>query len=168
MSTVTFSPDISYIEKFNEEDVSLLAGLNDSRSCYINVNEDFNCLNSSGPGGYIKRILISTTDNELLPKTEKAIETQTFFPGDVLYHYSTKSSMSNKICQLKDDYWLPEDKRFIIKEDLMSVKYTGRIKVIVYNKTEDTIILKKNTSIASLVTSLYSYMDSTPHQYKIF
>ena len=167
MTAATFSPDVSYIDKFNGEDLPCLSGVTDSRSCYINVNEDFNCLNSSS-GGYIKRYLISTIEIEILPKSEAVIETQTFYPGDVLYAYHSNSSMSNRICKLDKEYWVPEEKQIIIKEDSLSTKYAGRIKVIVYNKTEDKIIIKKNTTVASLITSLHSYMDPTPGQYQLY
>ena len=167
MTAVTFSPDVPYIDKFNGEDLPCLSGLTDSRSCYINVNEDFNCL-SSAAGGYITRYLISISENEILPKSEAVIETQTFYPGDVLYAYHCNSSMSNRICKLDKEYWVPEEKQIIIKEDSLSTKYAGRIKVIVYNTTEDKCIIKKNTTIASLITSLHSYMDPTPGQYRLF
>ena len=163
-STVT---DNSYIGDFKEQDLHCLSDLNVPGDCYIDTSEDYNCLNSAA-GGHIERILKNTEEIVLLPKQEVEIETQIYLSFDREIWFPTNLSLLNKICKLNAGVWLAEENRFTIREGLLSVKYTGRIKVIAYNKNCDKIIINRGTSIAWLITTMYTYTTPTLPQYKLF
>ena len=152
-----------------DDDFLLLTGLKDPRNNYIKTSDDFCCLQSAS-GGHIERILRNIDEITLFPKCGTLIETQTFFPGDIETCQYATAALSNRICKLNNNYWLANENHFSVKEGELATKYEGRIKVIVFNKTADKIIIKKNSAIAVLITSLCSYADSAPSlaQYNLF
>ena len=143
-----------------------LLGLNVSRDCYIDTSEDYNCLISAA-GGHIERILKNTEEIVLLPKQEVEIETQICLSDREIW-FPTNLSLFNNICKLNAGVWLAEENQFTIREGLLCVKYTGRIKVIAYNKNCEKIIINRGTPIASLITTMYTYTTPTLTQYNLF
>ena len=145
-----------------------LAGANDPRICYISTSEDLRCLNSAS-GGVIKRILRTTDQIEVPAKYGLLIQTQIFHPGNSEKWFVTDAMLSSSIKTL-DDYWLAREteSQIVIREGEISPKFSGKIQVAVFNKSDEGIIIKKNSAIAVLVTSLYPYMTSSPPKYSLF
>ena len=104
----------------------------------------------------------------LLPKQEVEIETQICLSSDREIWFPTNLSLLNKICKLNAGVWLAKENRFTIREGLLCVKYTGRIKVIAYNKNCEKIIINRGSQIARLITTMYTYTTPTLTQYNLF
>lgn len=145
-----------------------LAGTNDPRVCYINSAEDLRCLHTSS-GGLIKRILRCTEQIEVPPKYGILIQTQIYHLGNSEKWYVTNAVMSYTIKKL-DDYWLARETelQLTVKEGEISPRYNGKIQVAAFNRSDEKIIIPKNSAIAILVTCLYPYMSSTPPKYNQF
>ena len=143
-----------------------LAGTEDPRVCYINSSEDLKCLHSTS-GGLIKRIMRCTHEIEVPPKYGVLLQTQIYHPGNSKKWYVTNALMTYTIKKF-DDYWLAKETelQLAVKEGKISPRYNGKIQVAVFNKSDEKIIITKDSAIANLVTKIYPYMLPIPPKYK--
>ena len=72
--------------------------------------------------------------------------------------------MINSIKKLDNDYWMSDNIQLVVKEGGISPKYNGLIKVTVYNKLDQHIILSKNSAVALLEAALYPFTFTTSTQ----
>ena len=91
-------------------------------------------------GGHIERILRNIEEVIISPKCGVLIETQTFFPGDIEAWEYANATLTNRICKLNNNYWLANENQFSIKEDELSAKYAGRIKLLLLIKPKTKLL----------------------------
>ena len=175
MST-TQIPNTSIIEhpyttplNFNNNKENFAPGhLNDPRICYINSTEDLHVLHTSS-GGTINRILRCVDKIEISAKYGMLIATQIFHPANVDKWHVSNGLMTNCIKPL-GSYWLSKEceEQIVVKAGAISPRYNGRIYVAVFNKSDDRIVIPKNSAIAQIESKLYPYMSSAPQHHTLF
>lgn len=175
---VSSGPERDYVrnttsrDSFETSDTTSSQEINDyqrdPRLCYINTSEDLHCLTTSS-GGTIIRILRSVDQVEVPPKYGKLILSQIFQPGSSDKWFATNSLMTSSIKKL-DGYWLAKEceQSIVVKEGEVSPRINGRIQVALFNKSDETIVIPKNSAVAQFVTKLYPYSSTSPPKYTLF